>query len=303
MTLCTDDLKTAGFSCRIVQLNIRTTTGHISSDRYCSMLTCLRYNLSFHLMKLGIQYIMLYTSSLQHTTQKFRYLDRDRTNQYRLSFGMCFFYCIADCSVFFLLRLIYSIIQILTDDRLIGRDFYNVHSVDLTELLLLCQRRTCHTALLFKFVEEILECNGRQRLTLTFHLYMFLRLNRLMQTIRITASRHDTSGKFIYDQYFIILNHIILVTEHQVMRTECQDNVMLDFQVLRISQIVQMEELLYLLHTIFCQVDVLFLLIYDKVSGFLNLFSHDGVDLRELSAGFTFFHLSCKNVTCFIKLR
>ena len=64
-----------------------------------------------------------------------------------------------------------------------------------------------------------------------------------------------------------------------------------------------MEELLYLLHTIFCQVDVLFLLIYDKVSGFLDLFSHDGVDLRELSAGFTFFHLSCKNVTCFIKLR
>ena len=83
------------------------------------------------------------------------------------------------------------------------------------------------------FIKQILECNGRQRLTLTFHLYMFLRLNRLMQTIRITASRHDTSGKFIYDQYFIILNHIILVTEHQVMRTECQDNVMLDFQVLR----------------------------------------------------------------------
>ena len=160
------------------------------------------------------------------------------------------------------------------------------------------ERRAAYGCDITYVTNNELECDRRKRFTLSFDLNMFFCFDCLMKSVRITTSRHDTSGKFINDQNLVIFYNIILVFVHQIMCTKCQCDVMLDFQVLRISQIVQMEELLYLLHTIFCQVDVLFLLIYDKVSGFLNLFSHDGVDLRELSAGFTFFHLSCKNVTC-----
>ena len=41
----------------------------------------------------------------------------------------------------------------------------------------------------------------------------------LMQTVGITTSRHDTSGKFIDNQYLVILYHVIFITEHQIMGT------------------------------------------------------------------------------------
>ena len=79
---------------------------------------------------------------------------------------------------------------------------------------------------------------------------MLFCLDCLMETIRIAASRHNTSGKFINDQNLVIFYHIILITEHQVVGTQSQDDVMLDLQILRICQVVNMEELLYLLDTI-----------------------------------------------------
>ena len=71
-----------------------------------------------------------------------------------------------------------------------------------------------------------------------------------MQTVGITASRHNTSGKFIYDQHFIVFYHIILVAEHQIVRTKCENNTMLDLKVLRIRQVLNMEETLYLFNTL-----------------------------------------------------
>ena len=41
MTFCTDDHQTTCISCHIIQLDICTTTSHVSGDRNCSCLTCL----------------------------------------------------------------------------------------------------------------------------------------------------------------------------------------------------------------------------------------------------------------------
>ena len=123
----------------------------------------------------------------------------------------------------------------------------------------------------------------------------------LMKSVRITASRHDTSGKFINDQDLIIFYYIILVTEHQIMCTQCQNDVVLDLQVLRVSKVLNMEELLNLLHTLFGQVDILFFFIDNEVSGLFDLFSHNGIHLREFPACFTSLQLSCQNITCFVK--
>ena len=76
---------------------------------------------------------------------------------------------------------------------------------------------------------------------------MLLCLNCLMQAIGITASRHDTSGKLINDQDLIILYHIVLIPEHQVVGAQGQDDVMLDLQILRICQVLNVEEFLHLL--------------------------------------------------------
>ena len=114
---------------------------------------------------------------------------------------------------------------------------------------------------------------------------MLLRLDGLMETVGVTAARHDTSCELIDDQDLVILDHIVLIAEQEVMGTECKDNVVLDLQILRIREVVDMEECLDLLNTLFCQVYDFLFLIYDEIAGLRDLLAHDGVELVKL-AGF-----------------
>ena len=108
---------------------------------------------------------------------------------------------------------------------------------------------------------------------------MLLCLDSLMQSVRVTASRHDTSGKLVYDKHLIILYHIVLILEHEVVRTKCKYDIVLDFKILRICKVLNMEELLYLFHTILCEVYDLILLIYDEITGLVLDNTHDGIHL------------------------
>ena len=67
MTLCTDDLQTAGSFCLIIQLDIRTTTCHISRDRNRTMYTGLSNDLCLKFMEFRIQYAVLNTFFFQHS--------------------------------------------------------------------------------------------------------------------------------------------------------------------------------------------------------------------------------------------
>ena len=214
---------------------------------------------------------------------------------------MCFLDLFHNGAEFFFLCHIYRVIQVDTLYRTVCRDLDNIHTVDLTELLFLGQSRTGHTCFFRIFVKEVLESNSCQSLTLTAYLYMLFCLDRLMQTIGISSSRHDTSGKFINDQYLIIFYNIILVTEHQVMRTQCKDHIVLDLQILRICQVFDVEELLYLLHSFFCQVYYFIFFIDDKITGLDNFLAHDRCHLGHLTAGFSTFQLSCQNIADFIQ--
>ncbi len=71
-----------------------------------------------------------------------------------------------------------------------------------------------------------------------------------MQTIGVTTSRHDTSGKFINDDNLIILDYIILVSVHGIMRSESKYDAVLYLKVLGICKVCDMEELLNLMHTL-----------------------------------------------------
>ena len=134
-------------------------------------------------MELCIQYLVLDSTFCKHTAQFLRSIDRDRTNQHRLSFIMCIYNCLHDSIQLLLLRLEDRIRMIDSLNRKIGRNNNDIHAVDLTELFFFGKCGTCHTCLLLIFVEEVLEGNCRQCTALTFYLYIFLRLDCLMQTI------------------------------------------------------------------------------------------------------------------------
>ena len=110
---------------------------------------------------------------------------------------------------------------------------------------------------------------------------MLFCFDRLMQTIRITAAWHNTSCKFINDQDFVIFYYIVLIAEHQVVGTKCKDDIVLDLQIFRISQVINVEVFLYLLDALFSQVDYFIFFVYYEVTGLFDLFTHDGIDLGE----------------------
>ena len=130
---------------------------------------------------------------------------------------------------------------------------------------------------------------------------MLLGFNRLVQPIRITASWHNTPGKLVYNQHLIILNHIILITEHQIVRTQRQDNIMLDFQVFCICKVLNPEKFLHLLNPIQCQVHYLVLLIYNKIPCFFHFHAHNCVHLRQLLAFLPAYKLLRQNIACFVQ--
>ena len=79
---------------------------------------------------------------------------------------------------------------------------------------------------------------------------MLLCLNCLMQTIGVASAWHDTSCKLIDNKNLIVLYNVILITEHHIVCFECHDHIMLNFKILRICKVINMEELLYLLNTL-----------------------------------------------------
>ena len=91
--------------------------------------------------------------------------------------------------------------------------------------------------------------------------------------------------------------------EHQIMGAQRKDNIVLDLQVLRVSQVLNMEELLHLFDTVFCKVDRFFLLIYNEISGLLDVLAHDGVHLGELAARLASLKLAGQDVTSLVELR
>ena len=204
---------------------------------------------------------------------------------------------------FLLLRLIHGVVQVFSDHGTVRRDLDNVHAVDLAELLLLCQSGTGHTCLLVILVEEILEGDIRQRLALALHLHMLLGLNRLVQTVGIAAARHNAARELVYDQHLIVLHHIILIPEHQIVGPQSQNDVVLDLQILRIRQVVNMEILLHPLYAVGSQVYNLILFIDDEISGLGDLLAHDGVHLGKLSAGLAPLHGFRQDVADLVELR
>ena len=239
---------------------------------------------------------------LQHFRKKLGNINGNGTYKYRLSFGMSLFNLLHHCVIFFLLGHIYRVFQILTGNRTVGRNLDNVHSVNITEFFFLSKSGTGHTCFFRIFVKEVLESDGSKCLALPFYLYMFFCFNSLMQTVGIPPSRHDTSSKLIYDQHLVILYYVILISEHKVIGTKSQIHIVLDLQVFCICQVFDLEEFLYLFHTLLRQGHYFIFFIDDEITCFCDLFSHKGRHLGHFAAGFPALQLASDNICYFIQL-
>ena len=234
MPFGSDDLQAAGLPGRVVQLDIGTTTCHVGRYSYRSCLSGMGDDFRLHLVELGIQYLVRNALPFQHAAEQLGSINIHRADQHRLVFLVRFLDLFHNRVIFFLLGHVDGVFMIHTDHRFVGGDLYHIHSVDVTEFLLLCQSRTGHTGLLFILIKEILEGNRREGLALTLDFHMLLCLDCLMQSVGITSARKHTSGKFIDNQNLVILHNIVPVAEHQIMRPQRKNNIVLDIHVFRV---------------------------------------------------------------------
>ena len=207
-----------------------------------------------------------------------------------------------DCLILFLLCHIDSIVQVFSNNRLICRNDNDIHSVDVSELLFLCERCTGHTGLLCVFVEEVLECDGCECLRLSLDLDVLLRLYCLVKAVRIPSSRKYTSCELIDNQDFVILHDIITITEHQIMCTECKNDIVLNLNIFRVRQVVNMEELLTLLNSLLSQSDDLVLLIHNEITCLSDLLAHNSGHLRDFAACLPLLKLASQHITDLVQL-
>ena len=302
MALRADDLQAACRKRFLVQLDIGTTSGHVRRDGDRVMDTGILDDLRFKLMELRVQHIMLDPFPAQHAGKQLRYLNGNRAHQDGLVLLMRFLHSLNDRAELLLLRHIDGIIQVLPGDRLIRRDLNDIHAIDIAELLLFRQGGTGHAGFLLIFVEEVLEGNGREGLGLSLDLDMLLRFDRLVQAVGIASSGHDTPRELIDDQDLIILYDIILIPVHQVVGAQRQDDIVLDLDILRIRQVVDLEETLALRDALLGQRDDLILLIDNEISGLGDLLAHEGCHLRHLAACLAPLQLPGEDVAGFVKL-
>ena len=123
-----------------------------------------------------------------------------------------------------------------------------------------------------------------------------------MQSVGIPASRHDTPCKLVYDKDFVVFYHIVFIPKHQVVGPQGQDDVVLYLQVLRVRQVLYMEEILHLLDSGLRQVDHLVLFIDHVVPGLGDILAHDGVHLGKFPGSLPPLQLSGQNIADLVQL-
>ena len=240
--------------------------------------------------------------SAEHIAEKLRRLNGNCSHQHRLLSGVCFFDGFHHCIELLFLCHINGIVLVHSAHRLIGGNFHHVHAVDIPEFFFFCQRSTCHPRLLFVLIKEVLERDSGQSLALPLHLNFFLGFNSLVQTVRIPPAGHDTPCKFIHNEYFVVFYHIILISVHQIVGPQRQNNIVLDLQIFRVREIFNGEKFLHFFHTVLCQSNNLILLIDNEVPGLYDFFAHDSRHLSHLAAGFPPLQLPGQSIAKFIEL-
>ena len=296
MTFCTDDLQTAQFRNAFTQLDVGTTTSHVCCDGNSVHLTSQRNDFRFFCVVFRVQYLMRDAFPFQQFAQFFGFINGNSTYQYRLTF------CVGFCDVtnngteFACFCAVNNVLQVFSGNRSVCGDFHNVHTVDVTEFVFFCFGCTSHTAFFVVFVEVVLECDGSQCFAFPAYLYIFFCFDCLMQTVGITSAGHHTTGEFVDDNDFPFMNHIVFVQMHVVVCFQGVVDVVLQFQVFGVRQVIHVEEFFCLCDTFLCQHNAFCLFIQNKVPFFLQFFFHQRVHSFFFVQDAAFFQLFYKQI-------
>ncbi len=162
-------------------------------------------------MLLRVEDIVRNAPQLQHAAEFFRDIYGCCTHKHRSPRLGERLNIINDRIEFFPCGLEHQILAIITLDRTVGRNDHDIKFIDLPELTCLSFCRTGHTGQLVIHAEIILQGHCSIGLGDLTQLDIFFGFKRLVQTIRISAAFHQTSGLLVNDLDLAIQHYIFFI--------------------------------------------------------------------------------------------
>src|SRR5947209_6799 len=224
--------------------NVRAAAGHVRGDRDGALVAGLRNDLRFALVILRVQDDVRHALALEHRAEELRLLDRDRTDQRRLTFLASLLDVLDDRFELLPLGAEHEVRHVLPDHRPVRRHDDDFEVVDLLELRGFGIRGAGHAGELVVHPEEVLERDRGERLVLRLDLHPLLRLDGLVETVASAASRHEAAGELVDDDDLPVLDEVLDVAPVQRVSAQALLDAVQRVHVGGVVEIVDAEELL-----------------------------------------------------------
>ncbi|MCG3775497.1 MAG: hypothetical protein JW395_2337 [Nitrospira sp.] len=226
------------------QENVGAAARHVRRDGDGALVASLGDDLSFPLVLLRIEDVVLHAGPAQVAGKPLRFFDGNRADQDWLASLVAFLDVFDDRGKLFFLGPVDDICIIQADHVAIGRNHIDVEIIDLGELRRFRVRRAGHAAELLVHPEIVLEGDRGQRLILVRNLHAFFSFDGLVQAVAPAAARHEAPGEFVHDDDFALFHDIIHVPLVEAIGLEPLDDVMDEVHMVGIVEIVHAEQFL-----------------------------------------------------------
>ena len=192
-------------------------------------------------MVFGVQHLVLDAPALQHFAQQLGFFNGNGAHQHGLALFVALDNILDHRLELSLFRAENAVRQVLADHGPVGGNLHHVQLVDLPELLLLGHGGTGHAGKPLVEAEVILEGDGGQGLGLPGYGDALLGLDCLVQTLVIPAAVHQAAGELVHDDDLAVLHHVLDIPLHHAVGLDGLVDVVLDGDVVRIGQVVDIK--------------------------------------------------------------
>ena len=167
-----------------------------------------------------VQHLVRQLVLFQHAREQLGIFDRSGADQHRLIMLVAVLDRSDDGVVLFIDGLVYEVLAVVPDHRLVRRHHQRFQTVDLLELVGLGVGGAGHAGELAVHAEIVLKGDGGERLVFVLDRDVLFRLDRLVQTVGPAPPRHQAPGELVDDDDLALLHHVVRVAQEQVVRSQ-----------------------------------------------------------------------------------
>ncbi len=226
------------------QADIDAAAGHVGGHGQALQTACLRDDCRLPFVMFGVEHLVGDASVLEQGRQQLRLLDGDGADEHRLASLITLDEILYDGVEFGPLGHVHHVGLIGPHHRLVGRHRNNGEAVDLGELSRFGQGGPGHAGELLVHAEVVLQGDGGEGLVLFLDAHTLLRLDGLMQALRIAPSLKDAPGELVDDLDLAVGDDVIDVAAVQLLSPQPNVQVVHQIDVGVVVHVVDAEDLL-----------------------------------------------------------